>query len=323
MGACTSCYIIPANPHTQSAEMKLNTVSNLFKASFTINYLVQQNIAGSDISNQVLKVINSRFDSSTNRFNCEVNVEYKDTGIRGIVIDIRLIILIPINEGTEKKKYVANIEYSNGDNLLLNATEGMFIDMFKNIKYSIKIEIDKTLVYAFDVWLCPPAKTSSVRSDISGDFSAAINSNSSSQLMFTNKANSTRINIRAATDFFTGANLDQVLFGLLEDQKVTKYLQYPNLVKVVKGTECTLAGKSIFLADKEGSNLWKLFSGIILYGMLRYFLWFLITNNWDLNILLRRNTVDFFKALSNSQYSEFIEAFLDPAIRGFGKYFKK
>ncbi len=318
MGAtCTTCYLIPADPHTQSVEMKPIGVGFGKEGDFKINYPRQT----SDSSNQALQLINSRFESNPALFNSEVKVQVEDNNIGADAIDITIIIIIPINGGTDKKTYAANIFFGNGSNILRGATDGMFISMFQNRSYGIKIEIDKTLVYAFDVW--PFFKTSSVRSDISGDFSAAINSNSSSQLTFTNKDNSTRIDIRAVTDFFTGSNLDQVLFGLLEDQKVTKYLQYPNLVKVVKGTECTLAGKSIFLADKEGSNLWKLFSGIILYGMLRFFLWFLITNNWDLNILLRRNTVDFFKALSNSQYSEFIEAFLDPAIRGFGKYFKK
>ncbi len=161
-----------------------------------------------------------------------------------------------------------------------------------------------------------------------------------------------RIFIAAQTDYFGGGNLSQVVFRVLNnDGVISEYTRYPPLTPVVKGNECTLIDKAENLSNKDNiSAIHKrtlfadqmgvthlirrtlfadqmgvthlIFSGIILYGMLRLFLWFLVEDKWDIKILLRRNTTKFFSSVGKSPYRCVLEAFTDPSIKGFDRFFK-
>jgi len=116
----------------------------------------------------------------------------------------------------------------------------------------------------------------------------------------------------------------------------SSYTRYPNLTSVVIDMRscknslqeefcnaCTLVEKCI---DISSTEVYKgpldILYGLVLYGLLRYFLGFLMYGCFNINILLRKYTVKFFDDLAVSRYSEFINAFNDPLINGFDKYFK-
>ncbi len=161
--------------------------------------------------------------------------------------------------------------------------------------------------------------------------------------------------IEGITDWFYGENLAQVLFRVFEEHSsdqsdcnkrifgckidgnklllrrkdchfsggnlvMEEFLNYPDLTVVVRGKACTLVEKAREFSTTQ--TLPEIFGGIILYGMLRYFLWKLMKGLWDIDILLQRNTKKFFSALDKSKYACFNEAFNQPEIEGFDKYFR-
>jgi len=86
---------------------------------------------------------------------------------------------------------------------------------------------------------------------------------------------------------------------------------------------CTLTEKCMDIASTEvNKGPLDILYGLILYGLLRCFLGFLMYGYFNINILLRKYTVKFFDDLARSRYNEFINAFNDPLINGFDKYFK-
>ena len=141
------------------------------------------------------------------------------------------------------------------------------------------------------------------------------------------------ITINAETDVFLGRNLGQAYFlikdtigydrnngVIIEDDFVlTQFTRSPNLTEVVYGDGCTLIEKVFDLTGGEDMN--TLLSGIIAYGMLRYFLSRLIYGNFNVLYLLGEYEDQFFTDLSGSRYRSFMEAFDDPKIKGYGKYF--
>lgn len=140
--------------------------------------------------------------------------------------------------------------------------------------------------------------------------SASTGSTDSTMLL---SAGEPRIKIFAETEVFYGANLMLSVFKT-ED---SVYLRRPALTKVVAGKGCTLAAKIAVNAGKQD----KLLQGVISYGMLRYFLWYLITGKWCVAILKRRYTRKFFSVLATSDYKNFVPVFSELGLNVYEKYF--
>lgn len=125
-----------------------------------------------------------------------------------------------------------------------------------------------------------------------------------------------RLKIFAATEAIYGSNLTMVVFRSQEFPEKEWQHRPPFTEVVAPRGECTLALKCM----ANGSIMIRL----ILYGMLRYFLWFLMEGKWDIDVLLQHNTDLFFHTLQSSRkYSCFREAFEDPDIKGYDQYFLK
>lgn len=121
------------------------------------------------------------------------------------------------------------------------------------------------------------------------------------------------LTILSQTDsVYGGNNMSAAYFG----SSTYRGAHRPLFTSVVRGTGCTLIQKF------NSKELQDAVSGsIIAYGLLRYFLWFLITKKWDIQILRQSNTRKFFRTLKKSQYACWVEAFQDPTIRRYGVYF--
>lgn len=119
-----------------------------------------------------------------------------------------------------------------------------------------------------------------------------------------------RLRILSSSDMLTGANLGMVLFRT----ETNTYTKYPPLTSVVKGEECTLYGKLY-------GNPSAIVDNVVKYGMLRYFLWFLIKGKWSIRILTRRYTKHFFNELSKSDYACWAKEFDTPELKGYDVYF--
>ena len=144
-----------------------------------------------------------------------------------------------------------------------------------------------------------------------------------------NKSDCPRIFIQASTDYFSGLNMAQVVYTLLDtqsNQKLSKFSNFPNFTLVARGKGCTLIEKIIWAVDNDiisNVEYYQYLARMTLYGTLRLFLWKLITGIWDIKILLRENTKKFFSALLESRFACFIEVFTSTEIRGFDKAFLK
>ncbi len=88
----------------------------------------------------------------------------------------------------------------------------------------------------------------------------------------------------------------------------------------VVGTQCNFFEKAqaFRIANYPALDDFEMLGRISLYGLLRYFLWFLITGHWDLNILRRTYTNAFYAILLASDYAIFYEAFSDPQSEIYG-----
>jgi hypothetical protein len=98
---------------------------------------------------------------------------------------------------------------------------------------------------------------------------------------------------------------------------------HPKLMTVIRGKGDTLLDKIRFIIAKTKStiNVYDLYQRLISYAMLRYYLWFLIEDEWDISILWRKNTKQFFTALARSEYALFVNVFEEQIIRGYDYYF--
>lgn len=122
----------------------------------------------------------------------------------------------------------------------------------------------------------------------------------------------TKITILSTTESIAGQNLSHVFFSANDRE----WSRRPLLTKMVKGHRCTLIQKynDLSAVGVDVNNLET-------YGLLRYFLWFLITGEWYINILRQANTRRFLKALKGSEYSIWIKTFTIGELKGYDKYF--
>lgn len=122
----------------------------------------------------------------------------------------------------------------------------------------------------------------------------------------------TRIFILAVMETIFGQNLSLALFRSARGE----WLHRPRFTSVVRGKECTLVGK--YATQELRGAVPTLLEE---YGLLRYFLWFILTGAWDITILLQSRTKEFFLALRNSSYRIWLLTF--KKYRGYELYFKQ
>lgn len=123
-----------------------------------------------------------------------------------------------------------------------------------------------------------------------------------------------KIKVLYNLDPIYGGNLALAVFRTESlDGKVQEHIHRPKLTSVVGGNGCTLQDKTQDLDVNINS--------VVSYGLLRYYLWYLITGRWDIHILYQDNTRKFFRKLSVSGYKCWVEAFDDPRIKGYDKYY--
>ena len=91
--------------------------------------------------------------------------------------------------------------------------------------------------------------------------------------------------------------------------------------RVVRGRGCTLREKSAAINDTE-LDVDDFMLRLCVFGMLKYILARMMTGQFKLKWLLNRNEDEFFDQLRNSRLCRFREAFDDPTIKGYGKYFR-
>lgn len=124
----------------------------------------------------------------------------------------------------------------------------------------------------------------------------------------------------AAAEAIYGANITLVILRENNRGFVREYLRRPLLTRFVRGVGCTLSQKILYLNTKNGKENVDLTDGIVGYGMLRYFLWFLITRIWNARILKRSYTKRFLNAVYSSEYVSWLP-YLENSE--YGRYFIK
>lgn len=178
--------------------------------------------------------------------------------------------------------------------------------------YNVRITVTDSVQLNFGLGLNRGLNNILLRSDVKGTYTqkttASPNTNPRGML-----GDCPKITILARTEVLFGENVTMVFF----QQGDREYAHRPFLTSVVKGNECTLMQKIVAFGTTE-----PLFDGIVEYGMLRYFLWFLIKCKWDIRILLRRNTDLFFETLAKSEYACWVPYFNSSSIKGYDRYFK-
>lgn len=122
----------------------------------------------------------------------------------------------------------------------------------------------------------------------------------------------TKITILTATETIHGQNLCCAFFSAND----LGWVRRPCLTRMIKGGRCTLAQKyNDFTRAGVDSNK------VEMYGMLRYFLWFLITGDWCIKILRQEQTKTFLRKLKSSEYSVWVKTFTSGELKGYDKYF--
>ena len=107
-----------------------------------------------------------------------------------------------------------------------------------------------------------------------------------------------------------------------EDVKKTEYSRNPiGFNKVVRGRGCTLKEKATNINDTTLTTK-QFMLRISVFGMLKYILGKMMFGRFDLKWLLRENERELFDKLKENRLCRFIEAFNDPTIKGYGKYFR-
>lgn len=124
-----------------------------------------------------------------------------------------------------------------------------------------------------------------------------------------------RLIVFTSTDVIYASNASQSIFRRLnEDGSYNEWERNLGITRLVSPKEC------MTLTSKVRYN-GALYPYILNYASMRYFLWFLITDKWCIDILLRRNTKRFFDALEHSIYACWIEYFNTSPVSGYDKYF--
>jgi len=114
----------------------------------------------------------------------------------------------------------------------------------------------------------------------------------------------------------------------LKNLQLSRYFLERFTAYVIDNTtygNCTLIAKATAISSTSTTDpiTLQLLGKICTYGLLRYFLWFLMTGQETLAILLDQFTPFFYAVLQASpDYSQFMAAFLDPTIAGANVYFK-
>lgn len=119
------------------------------------------------------------------------------------------------------------------------------------------------------------------------------------------------VRIFSASEPIRGQNLSLAVFRSEDGE----WVRHPRIGRMVRGNACTLLGKYSELGlSGDAANTLEV------YGLLRYFLWFLIEHKWDMSILQQSRTRQFFLALSKSKYAVWINWFEDPEHK-YDRYF--
>ena len=104
--------------------------------------------------------------------------------------------------------------------------------------------------------------------------------------------------------------------------KMTEYSRNPiGFNKVVRGRGCTLKEKAHNINDTKLSDK-QFMLRLSVFGMLKYILGKMMFGRFDLKWLLKENEREFFNKLKENRLCRFREAFDDPEIKGYGKYFR-
>ena len=122
-------------------------------------------------------------------------------------------------------------------------------------------------------------------------------------------------------------NKCEIIYIKSDQLKTTTFMKCcPKMVSVVKGKDCTLYEKAIFIFSKAKleSTFFIFYDNLILYGMLKFILSRLLYGIFNINFLLRKFNEKFLEDLGNSRFCGFLVIFLDcnSPVFGFNKFFK-
>ena len=149
------------------------------------------------------------------------------------------------------------------------------------------------------------------------------------------------IQIVCATDIYIGDNLGQIVYAIQDTiphktndcfrpTHITgNYISQISLMiydfsSVILGDDCSLSDKMIVFINNQPTQIQKekISGQILLYGLTRYILTWLITGKFSTRLLLDKYTNAFLLVLSKSRYSNFMEYFLSSDAVGINKYYK-
>lgn len=105
----------------------------------------------------------------------------------------------------------------------------------------------------------------------------------------------------------------------------TDLYRSPCLNQVIRGKGCTTVEKITYLYNKYNNstlNLTQFMFSIILYGLLKYILSYLLYGKFKTSSMLNNNDQQFFDDLACSRFCRFEEAFRSPPLRGKGRFFR-
>jgi hypothetical protein len=128
-----------------------------------------------------------------------------------------------------------------------------------------------------------------------------------------------------STDLLTGNDIAQVVLyqpgGPYYTQYLPEFQEYLITVGVQVCPNYSTKIRYIAFRDYQPDQINVVGDLIMVYGLVRYFLWFLITGQFDLSILLQRRNGEFALALLNSSYACWITFFTNSIYAAMGQYY--
>lgn len=129
-----------------------------------------------------------------------------------------------------------------------------------------------------------------------------------------------RIRVFCSTEALYGENLTRSVLQVEDDTGARSYLRRPSLTSVMRGEGCTFSAKVYYWNIRVNGGTKDLTNGILTWGMIRYFLWYLTTSKWCVRVIESHYDRKFNNVVSEGPYACWLP-YLDQ-YKSYARYYK-
>lgn len=127
-----------------------------------------------------------------------------------------------------------------------------------------------------------------------------------------------QLRVFSSSEVMYGNNLTRSVFRVMNSSGTRSYIRRPSLASVMRGEGCTFSGK-VYYWNMENGGTEDLTNGILTWGMLRYFLWYLTSGKWCVKVIESSYNKIFERTVSKSEYACWLP-YLNQ-FSGYAKYY--